>query len=58
MKVYKYEDITMIAVYKNTRDKLMQLKQKYHFKNVDQLIKSMITEFEYQNCEPYEKYNN
>lgn len=57
MKVYKYEDITMIAVYKNTRDKLMQLKQKYHCKNVDQLIKKMITEFEYQNCEPYEKYN-
>ena len=58
MKVYKYEDITMVAVYKSTRDHLMKLKQKYHLKNVDELIKKMILEFEYQNEEPYEKYNS
>ena len=58
MKVYKYDNITMIGLTKNTRDKLMKLKHKYHFKNINQLIEKMIFEFEYQNEEPYEKYNS
>ena len=58
MKVYKYDYITMISVTKDTKDTLMKLKNKYHFKSINELIKKMITEFEYQNCEPYEKYNN
>ena len=58
MKVYKYDNITMIGLTKNTRDKLMKLKHKYHFKSINQLIEKMILEFEYQNEEPYEKYNH
>ena len=58
MKVYKYDNITMIGLAKETRDKLMKLKHKYHFKSIDQLLRNMIREFEYQNMEPYEKYNN
>ena len=58
MKVYKYDNITMIGLAKETRDKLMKLKHKYHFKSIDQLLRNMIKEFEYQNMEPYEKYNN
>lgn len=58
MKVYKYDNITMIGLTKNTRDKLMKLKHKYNFKSINQLIEKMILEFEYQNCELYEKYNS
>lgn len=58
MKIYKYDNITMIGITKETRDKLMKLKHKYHFKNMNELIRKMILEFEYQNEEPYEKYNS
>ena len=58
MKVYKYDNITMVSVKKDTKNKLLDLKNRYHFKNINQLIEKMILEFEYQNCEPYEKYNN
>ena len=58
MKVYKYDYITMVSVKEDTKNKLLELKYKYKFKSINELIEKMILEFEYQNCEPYEKYNN
>lgn len=49
MKVYKYDNITMIGLTKNTRDKLMKLKHKYHFKSINQLIEVMILNYEEYN---------
>lgn len=50
MKVYKYDDICMIAIKKDTKNKLLKLKQKHNTKNIDVIIKILI-----QN---YEKYNS
>ena len=58
MKVYKYDYITMVSVKEDTKKKLLDLKYKYHFKSINELIEKMILEFEYQNEEPYDKYNS
>lgn len=50
MKVYKYDDVCMIAIKKDTKNKLLKLKQKYKAKNLDIIVKILV-----QN---YEEYNN
>ena len=61
MKVYKYDNVCMIAIKKDTKNKLLRLKQKYHAKNVDVIVQKLIEdseELEYYNSEPYEKCNS
>ena len=61
MKVYKYDHITSIAVNKNTKNKLIDIKNRYHFKNIDKVIQKLIQdnqELEYYTQEPYDKYNS
>lgn len=58
MKVYKYDNICMIAIKKDTKNKLLKLKQKYHAKNIDVIVKKLIDDSEelsYYNEDPYEK---
>lgn len=61
MKIYKYDNVTMIAVDKQTKQKLIQIKRKYQCKNMDKVINKLIDGFysnEYYESEPYEKYHS
>ena len=61
MKIYKYDNVTMIAVDKQTKQKLIQIKRKYQYKNMDKVINKLIDGFlsnEYYESEPYEKYHS
>ena len=61
MKIYKYDNVTMIAVDKQTKQKLIQIKRKYQYKNMDKVINKLIDGFlsnEYYESEPYDKYHS
>lgn len=49
MKVYKYDNITSVSVKKDTKNKLMNLKHRYKFKNIDEVIAIMILNYEEYN---------
>lgn len=61
MKVYKYDDVCMIAIKKTTKDKLFDIKIRYGYKKFNDVIERLIRnseELEYSNKDPYEKYNS
>ena len=61
MKVYKYDNITLISVKTDTKDKLFDIKLRYGYKNMNDVIERLIRnseELEYINKDPYEKYNS
>ena len=61
MKVYKYDYITSIAVNKETKNKLLDIKNRYRLKNRDKVIQKLIKnneELTYYTQEPYDKYNS
>lgn len=61
MKVYKYDNICMIAIKKDTKNKLLEIKKKYHAKNIDVIVKKLIDDSEelsYYDMDTYDKCNS